>query len=271
MPGETIACVGCHESKLQIYPAVQGTAFGSVQRLRPLAGQPPHPLLARLDRDGLLASADNYLGVNARRPCDPDVPTEGFSFVRKIQPVLNAHCVKCHDGGAKTAGRLNLTGEELPDFRKGAGRRFSKSYAALTAGGRQTAMLNWYSATGRSTMLPPYAQGSTQSRIMEYLEPSHYGVKVSAEEKQLFACWIDLSIPFGGSYAEATTWSPEDRRIAEYHQDKREIFAWLEVNALRAQLNMRPVSLGRLDSGMSSPVSRLELTPQMSQDCGKFH
>lgn len=271
MPGETIACVGCHESKLQVYPAVQATAFGSAQRLRPMAGQPPHPLLARLDRDGIVASADNYLGVNARRSCDPDAPTEGFSFIRKIQPILNAHCVKCHDGGAKTAGRLNLTGEELPDFRKGAGRRFSNSYAALTAGGRQTAMLNWYSSTGRSAMLPPYAQGSTQSRIMEYLAPSHYGVKVSDAKKRLFACWIDLSIPFGGSYAEATTWSPEDRRIAEYHQDKREVFAWQEVNALRAQRNMPPVSLGRLQSGVFSPVSRLDLTSQITEERGRSH
>ncbi len=257
MPGETIGCVGCHDSKPQVGDAGQAAAFGSVQRLRPIAGQPPHPLLARLERGGLLASADNYLGVNARRSCDPDAPMEGFSYIRMIQPILNTHCVKCHDGGAKAAARLNLAAEEFPDFRQGAGRRFSKSYAALTAGGRQTAMLNWYSATGRSAMLPPYAMGSTQSKIMEYLEPSHYGVQVSDGEKRLFACWIDLSIPFGGSYAEATTWSPEDRRIVEYHQDKRQIFACQEVNTLRAQLNMRPVSLGRLQSGVFSPVSMI--------------
>lgn len=254
MPGETIACVGCHESKHQIYPAAQGAAFGSVQRLRPMAGQPPHPLLTRLDRDGLLASADNYLGVSAPRPSDPAAPTEGFSFIRTIQPILDAHCVKCHDGSAEAAGRANLTGEEAPDFLAGAGRRFSKSYAALTASGRQTAMLNWYSATGRSAMLPPYAQGSTQSRIMDYLEPSHHDVKVSDDQKRLFACWIDLSIPFVGSYAEATTWTPEERRIFEYHQDKRAIFAWQEVNALRARLPLRPVPMGGLQSGVFAPV-----------------
>ena len=258
MPGETIACVGCHESKLQVFSASQGAAFGSAQRLQAMAGRPRHPLLDRLDRDGLLAGADNYLGVNACRSCEPDAPTEGFSFLRNIQPILDARCVQCHDGGTKPGGRLDLTAGELPDFRKGAGRRFSKSYAALTAGGRQTAMLNWYSATSRSAMLPPCALGSTQSKIMECLEPSHYGAKVNDDEKRLFACWIDLSIPFGGSYAEATTWSPQDRRIFEYQQDKREIFAWQEVNTLRAQLKMPPVSIGRLKSGMfSSPSARL--------------
>jgi hypothetical protein len=88
-------------------------------------------------------------------------------------------------------------------------------------------------------------------------------VKVSDAEKRLFACWIDLSIPFGGSYAEATTWSPEDRKIAEYHQDKRAIFACQELNTLRAQLNLRPVSLGLLQSGMFAPVPRLDLTSQL--------
>lgn len=249
-PGETMACVGCHESKEQVYPAAQGTVFGNVQRLRPMVGQPPHPLLARLDREGLLASADTYLGVNAPRSCDPGAPTEGFSFIRHIQPILDAHCVKCHDGGPKAEGRPNLTGEEAPDFRKGAGRRFSKAYAALTANGRQTARLNWYSATGQSAMLPPCAQGSTQSTIMGHLEPAHHGVKVSDEEKRLFACWIDLSIPFGGSYFEATVWSPDDRRIADYHQDKRAIFAWQEVNALRALLKREPLPVGRLQSGV---------------------
>lgn len=240
MPGETIACVGCHEGKQQAGQVTQSAVFGNVQRLRPMAGQPPHPLLARLDRDGLLASAGNYLGVNSRRSCDPDSPTEGFSFVRQIQPILDTHCVRCHDGSPDAAERMNLGSEEFIDFREGSGRRFSKSYAALTAGGRQTAMLNWYSATGRSAMLPPRAMGSTQSKIMEYLEPSHYGVMVSNEDKRLFACWIDLSIPFGGSYAEATNWSMEDRKIFEYHQDKREIFAWQEVSELRRQRNMPP-------------------------------
>jgi hypothetical protein len=266
MPGETIACVGCHESKLQAGAAAPATSFGRVQRLRPLAGQSSHPLLGRLDRDGLLASADNYLGINARRSCDPDAPSEGFSFRRNIQPILDAHCVRCHAGDATPAGRLNLTAEEFLDFRKGSARRFSKSYAALTAGGRQTAMLNWYSATSRSAMLPPYALGSTQSRVMDYLEPSHYGVQVSDAQKRLFACWIDLSIPFGGSYAEATTWSADDRRIAEYHQDKRAIFACQEVNTLRARLGMPPVSVGRLESGVFAPRVRPDLTSRAAEE-----
>jgi len=259
-PGETMACVGCHESKEQVYPAVQGSVYGNVQRLRPMAGQPPHPLLARLDKDGHLGSADNYLGLNAPRSCDPNAPTEGFSFIRQIQPILDAHCVKCHDGGPKASGRPDLTGAEAPGFRKGAARRFSKSYAALISGGRQTALLNWYSATGQSAMLPPYAQGSTQSKIMEHLEPSHHGVVVSDAEKRLFACWIDLSIPFGGSYFEATAWTPDDRRIADYHQDKRAIFAWEEVNALRTRLELLPLPLGALRSGAFSPAPTL--TPQ---------
>ncbi|HRT28230.1 MAG TPA: hypothetical protein P5527_00410 [Kiritimatiellia bacterium] len=264
MPGETMACVGCHESKMQVYPADLGQARRKVQRLQPLAGQPPHPLLARLDKDGLLGGTSNYLGLNAPRPCDPDAPTEGFSFIRQIQPILDRHCVRCHDGSPKAKGRPNLTGAEAVDFRKGAARRFSKSYAALTANGRQTAMLNWYSATGQSAMLPPYAQGSTQSKIMARLEPSHNGVAVSDAEKRLFACWIDLAIPFGGSYFEATVWTPDERRISEYHQDKRVIFAQEEVNVLRAQLRLPPLPLETLASGMFAPAQNFAQIPPAS-------
>lgn len=237
-PGEEFACVGCHEDKMQVYPADKGLASAKVQRLRPAAGQPPHPLLARLDKEGMLASAANYLGVDAPRSSDPDAPTEGFSFVRRIQPILNAHCVKCHDGTDKCKGRPDLTAAWDSSFKEGAARKFSKAYCSLTSGGAQTARLNWYSNAGRSEMLPPCAQGSTQSKIMEHFEPAHHGVKVSDAGKRLFACWIDLAIPFAGSYAEQTVWTAEDRKIFEYHQHKRELFALQEVNALRSQLKL---------------------------------
>jgi len=232
-PGEESACVGCHEDKMQVYPADKGIASSKVQRLHPAAGQPPHPLLARLDKENMLASATNYLGVDAPRSSDPNAPTEGFSFVQRIQPILSAHCVKCHDGTEKCKWRPDLTAAWDPSFKDGSARKYSKAYRSLTSGGAQTARLNWYSNVGRSEMLPPCAQGSTQSKIMEHFEPAHHGVKVSDAEKRLFACWIDLAIPFAGSYAEQTVWTAEDRNIFEYHQSKRAVFAEEEIRAIK--------------------------------------
>ena len=74
-------------------------------------------------------------------------------------------------------------------------------------------------------MLPPYAMGSARSGIMRHLTTAHHGVRATDEERRVFACWIDLGVPFGGSYAEATRWNEEDRRIFDYQQRKRVAFA----------------------------------------------
>jgi hypothetical protein len=83
-------------------------------------------------------------------------------------------------------------------------------------------------------MLPPYACGSTQSKLMEYLESSHYGVQVTDAEKRVIACWIDLAVPFCGSYAEANTWSEEQKERYDYFQKKREAFAKQEIENIQA-------------------------------------
>jgi len=233
MPGEYQGCVGCHESKLEAPPPHRTGGRHGVQRLRPAPGQGgPHPLLARLDRNG-----PDPLGVNGVRSSDPDAPTEGFSFRRLVQPILDRHCVKCHDGSA--ADRPNLTGAPAKDRTLAFGtwkrhvdahRRFTESYLALTARGHQRPLLNWYSSTGRSAMLPPRAMGSSASGIWRHLTPAHHGVETTPEEKRVFACWIDLAVPFGGSYAEATDWTPAERARFDYHQRRR---ALLSANGVK--------------------------------------
>ena len=210
---------------MQVYPAAQEFSRTPVQRIRPAPGLPAHPLLSRLRTEGLGANGANRLGVNAPRSSDPEAPTEGFSFRARVQPILDRHCVKCHDGKASNKNRPNLTGDWAPDVLPGAKRRFTYAYAVLTSKGFQTRKLNWYSNTGISEMLPPYAQGSGNSLIMNNLESAHHGVMMTEEEKRVFACWIDLAIPFGGSFAEATQWSLDDRKVFEYHQNKRAVFA----------------------------------------------
>ena len=239
MPGEVNACVGCHENKFEA-PTPTAASELTVQHLKPAPGQGAHPLLKRLDAGGRLADVNTFLGVNAARSADPQAPTEGFSYQRLIQPILDRSCVKCHDG--TKPGRPDLTGRLVSDPRQlcwdpsrpiDAHRDFTMSYWNLTAQGRQTPRLNWYSSTGVSTMLLPYAMGSSRSEIMKFLTPAHHGVQTTETDRRLFACWIDLGIPFGGSYAEATRWNEEDVKVFEYHQKKREAFAERERAALK--------------------------------------
>jgi len=230
--GERASCVGCHENKRHsASPTPTHRLTRTVQRLRPSAGLPQHPLLARLEmRGGLLASPDNLLGVHGWRSTDPEARTEGFSYRQIVQPILNRRCVACHDGQGAAAKRPNLTAAVANDFRPEAHRNFTVSYRTLTREGRQTAFSSWYSSGGICEPLPPYAQGSSVSELMDYLEPSHHGVAVTDDEKRAIACWLDLGIPFGGSYPEATVWNDSDRRTYAYHQDKRLAFARHEID-----------------------------------------
>ena len=94
MPGETLSCVGCHESQ-NTTPAVRPTL---ATRQAPRAIEP-------------------WYG-----------PARGFSFKREVQPVLDRSCVGCHDGSADESGR------PMPDLRRkdenGWG-NFTPSYLAL--------------------------------------------------------------------------------------------------------------------------------------------
>ena len=82
-------------------------------------------------------------------------------------------------------------------------------------------------------MIPPYFYGSSKSPLMKFLEPSHYGVQVSDEEKRAVACWIDLNVPYCGTHAQSNTWTPEEKKEFQYFLDKRDAFARQEIDALK--------------------------------------
>ena len=242
MPGEQMSCIGCHEDKNQVgVAAVNSRALASqkpVQKLKPIPGTAPHPLLARLEKaekagTGLLSNPENYLGVNQARDVN-NTKMEGFSYINEIQPIWDRHCTSCHTGEASKvdknkSSKLSLRGDDVPMTGQGWLRNFSRSYVSLVNNGQQTPLVNWYSSCAIPELMPPYAVGSTQSRLMDYLEPSHYNVQLSDSEKRLVACWIDLAVPFCGSYYERNLWTPEMKATFKYHQEKRRVYAEKEI------------------------------------------
>ena len=248
-PGERFGCVGCHEDKNDVTPSASRAPLALTkppQTLKPACGgTTPHPLLARLEKEAWYANVTNYLGVNMVRSLDPDAPTEGFSYRRRIQPILDRNCVKCHDGrNPKT--KLCLTGEvadpakielihnygDKPEPK----RAYTRSYVELTTSGRPDGnkWMTWLKPRSRTELLPPYHTGSSQSPvIMSKFEPTHHGVQATEEEKRTFACWLDLLIPFCGSYCEANTWTPAEKREFDAFQKKRLVYALREVKDLQ--------------------------------------
>ncbi|HNX04430.1 MAG TPA: hypothetical protein PKI32_02960, partial [Opitutales bacterium] len=254
LPGEQFGCVGCHENKLQtaaVSERMPDALNKAPRKLQPLAGQPPHPLMARLEKESPLQSLDLFLGVNKRCSLEPDAPVDGFSYHRMIQPIWDRHCVVCHQGNINDPDKnkrspLALTGDVATKNVPPGLRAFTVSYLALTAGGPNGTAVNWTDPESMAPLLRPYAYGSAKSGLMSDLESSHYGVHVTDAEKRLVACWIDLAVPFCGSYGEANTWDRQERNwewntwnkplkeLYDYFQRKREVFAREELETIKA-------------------------------------
>ncbi|MBN2475953.1 MAG: hypothetical protein JXB62_15180 [Pirellulales bacterium] len=205
MPGEHQSCTGCHEHKNDTPRAQGGLALAA------RAG--PEPLTA-------------FHG-----------PPRGFSFAKEIQPILDRRCLPCH---AADRDAPCLSGETI--VVESMKRRLSRSYLALTHtrgtnGDCNHPMVNWIDAMSGPAMLPPYSRGAATSRLMALLEEGHQGVRLSAEEKEKIACWIDLLVPYCGDYTEASVWSADEQERYARFAAKRKRQEELERANLRAWMD----------------------------------
>jgi hypothetical protein len=160
MPGETTSCVGCHEQRQRTPFPPEG---GKLQAL----GRPPNRVTP-------------LAGI-------PEV----FDYPRDIQPILDKHCVACHDYDQRTGGVI-LTGDHGPIF--------SHSYYTLTA--RQLF------SDGRDrlrTNLPPRSVGTSASPLMKMLDGSHYDAQLTQHEQDMVRYWIESAAPYPGTYAALGT------------------------------------------------------------------
>jgi hypothetical protein len=160
MPGEVTSCVGCHEHRTR--PPVNPGA-GSVAALKrrpsvikPIAGVP-----------------------------------EVFDFPRDIQPIVNKHCVKCHDYDKRKGGAI------LSADRSGI---YSHAYVTLMS--RPGLVSHGKDAYGN---IAPRKIGSSASRLMEKINGKHHDVKLSKIERDFIRLWIESGAPYAGTYAALGT------------------------------------------------------------------
>ncbi|MDR3110164.1 MAG: hypothetical protein LBU65_10845 [Planctomycetaceae bacterium] len=226
-PGETFACVGCHEPK--------GTTKGST-----------------------LSQGDTLQTIALKKPPQKPSPmrgvasNEGFSYIKVIQPVLDTRCVQCHFGGEKSDGTnaaFSLLGNQYKpnitttkqndgkivstaDFNM-AGRQFSESYVNLTQRGKPNDFVNWLNVQSVPTMLPPYYAGAIKSKLLTMFDDGqrdeyHKDIRLSDNDRRKLALWIDLLVPFCGSYTEANTWNNAQKTDYAYYEMKRLRMAEIE-------------------------------------------
>ncbi len=84
------------------------------------------------------------------------------------------------------------------------------------------------------TPLPPASAGSIKSGLFELLEDGHYDVRLSREEYEKLACWIDLLVPFCADYTEANIWTPEEMKKYLHFDKKRKRMDELEREAVKS-------------------------------------
>lgn len=259
MPGEYNGCIGCHERPRDASQPAETIALRKPpQRLKDcLGGIPRHPLLDRLEKEGPLASLANWMGVNRARPVRSDERGEGFSFTRSIQPILDRSCVCCHGEGS----RIDLRGVpgDLPPSDDKSMRRYSKAYLTLTENGKCTENINFAHGMSFAPFKPAYAFGSARSKWYQMLRSGHPNsagtprVKLSDAELRTIAMWIDLCIPFAGSYTEEHKWDAWHLQRYLYTYDKRIAFYWLELNEIRAARGLGPVEIEGFVPNITEP------------------
>jgi hypothetical protein len=184
MPGERWDCVGCHEDKNGAPPGFKPIAIN------------PKPLNKPLGFEG-----------------------KPMSFPKIIQPILNKHCISCHNASHKTGLDLRAN----PKMNSGIGRIINGSYSLLTKTQKQ--YVDWITQEEKAAPRTKFpVPGSGTSPMAKKLLGGHAPKDMTPEELETIFCWMDFMIPHAGAYSEgmsAADSTAHDKYWAE-HRTKHE-------------------------------------------------
>jgi hypothetical protein len=130
-----------------------------------------------------------------------------LDFRRDVQPVLDRHCTRCHNGDRPEGRGLDLT--SAPDAKE---KNWPRSYAALTrrrAGGKYSAGEPLYVAFAPNAAgnYPPRSLGTGDSRLMKFLDGSHYDARLAQAEHDTVRLWIEAGATYYGNYRAYQNWT----------------------------------------------------------------
>jgi hypothetical protein len=209
MPGEVQGCVGCHADRNAVAPKmVKGPAMhAAVQELTP-----------------------------------PEWGAVGFRFDQVVQPVLDRHCIGCHNE-REQPGEVDLTGDKT-DF-------FSVSYDILARKGTQgeynflshnspvgpagdaargmspyTEWIWTINGAGHNVLeIEPRRWGSPASKLAEIIRTGHPDadgkprIEVADADRRRVYLWIDLNVPYYGTSSSSYKERLGSRRMYPYELD----------------------------------------------------
>jgi len=162
-PGETLSCIGCHETK-QSTPKNTGGAPMALRRA---------PSVIKPESTGSFP----------------------LTFPRLVQPVLYKHCVACHEKEEKAKSLKGISINKISG--RSESFEFLKNYAWGKHGG------NGALARNKRSYSLPGKEGFVASKLHAILvEKGHHGVKLSPEELRRISAWVDCNSNFFGAYLE---------------------------------------------------------------------
>ncbi len=185
MPGERQSCIGCHADRNYASPPAAARGGRSRAAARP-AQALAEPSWGRRD---------------------------GFSFARVVQPVLDAHCARCHD----ERHALDLSGDRTDYFsvayenlaRRGTQAEHGGDARGGMAGFGKNPYTSWIptfnGCESNIMQIEPKTWGSPVSKLAEVVIAGHPDAKgerrvaLSADERLRVLLWIDLNVPFYGT------------------------------------------------------------------------
>lgn len=223
-PGETRACVGCHETPSDTPSRSAGPMPHAMGRPVSVMECQPNQVknVAEMESEAEVkseAEMKTETGVKTASAAEPENPSEmTFNYDLQIQPLWERHCISCH-GPEKAEAGLNLSAK--PE------RTYCVSYnqlAALSRDPKKQLLGNRFYRNEDAAMngieyIPPYRTGALSSTLsgwlsgdggalrepehlayVEYLRKTHPGISLSEEELLTLNNWLDVNCPYHPSY-----------------------------------------------------------------------
>ncbi len=203
MPGENLHCLGCHEEQNGSPPALQRLPMAlrtAPRSITPYSVPDPEgkTLLGRLN-------------------------VRGFSFQDEVQPVLDRHCVSCHNGEAeKQAKTAKMNGVAVGTSLDGKPIALDLSSRPLIGWTSQMGgNSGWHDRGGKWTvaydnlqrfvrrpgiesdyhLLMPMEFSPNTTELVQILRKGHYGVQLDADAWNRLLTWINMNTPYHGTWS----------------------------------------------------------------------
>jgi len=228
-PGERLSCIGCHESK---FNPPKNTLNSNPIAFR----RPPSTIIQEVE------------GANP------------LTFPRLVQPVLDKHCLKCHQAHPRKAP--NLSGKKFG--RNG----WSQAFISLHryGWGKHGGNGGLYKKNKLSYSLPGKI-GAKQSRLLKLLNNGHGKVKLTPQEKRRITLWIDCNTNYYGAYLKPKAQSQGKVVIPKHGYKKtvppRKASNQLSIRACNVIVtpSTGPVTIIKIENKNNKPVSgKLKVT-----------